>query len=112
MGISKTYPHRLFSEVNVTIKQFWTYVEILGTDDCWEWQNGLSDGYGHVWIDGKKIKTRRLVYTLTYGPIPDGLLVCHTCDNRKCCNPKHLFLGTHEDNAREVESIMNLLKKK
>jgi hypothetical protein len=66
---------------------------------CWEWQRSVNNsGYGHFRHLGRKTYAHRVAYLLFCGPIPDGLCVCHRCDNPKCCNPTHLFLGTHADN--------------
>ena len=61
-----------------------------------------NKGYGHIGSGGHKGRTllaHRVAWELANGPIPDGLLVCHRCDNPPCCNPEHLFLGTKSDNA-------------
>jgi hypothetical protein len=60
------------------------------------------DGYGHIGAGGKHGKTlnaHKAAWELVHGPVPDGLLVCHACDNPPCCNVEHLFLGTKSDNA-------------
>lgn len=70
--------------------------------NCWPFMGPfLSHGYGVFGFEGKHWKAHRLAYTLAYGPIPDGLSVCHQCDNPCCCNPNHLFLGTTLDNQRD-----------
>lgn len=96
-----------------TFEHFWKKISInfnpviwfLWDDDCWEWV-GYKDscGYGSIRFENKQYKTHRFMYILTYGSIPDGLYVCHSCDNPKCCNPKHLWLGTQLDNVNDMYS--------
>lgn len=70
---------------------------------CWEWTGTLNGGkYGWINVSKKVWGVHRLMYFLYKGPIPEGLLVCHTCDNRRCCNPEHLWLGTKRDNALDM----------
>ena len=85
-------------------ERFWSNVDRRGPDECWEWSSHRSRGYGVFTTAGRKYKAHRLAWRFTHGPIPDGLLACHKCDNPPCCNPSHLFLGTDGDNTRDRDA--------
>lgn len=71
---------------------------------CWEWTGALRVGYGVIKFEKKSLSTHRASYEIFIGPIEDGLFVCHKCDNRKCINPEHLWLGTQKDNMQDCLS--------
>lgn len=76
-----------------------TKINSLG---CWIWQGAKNPkGYGKININYKTVASHRLSYVLFNGDIKAGLYVCHTCDNPSCINPKHLFLGTAQDNTHD-----------
>ena len=70
---------------------------------CWNWTGSLNTcGYGQVKAGGENWTSHRASWTVFRGAIPEGLNVLHHCDNPKCCNPEHLYLGTHTDNMRDM----------
>ena len=79
--------------------------KIAKSDGCWEWAASLAGkGYGQMKLpkQRKQEYSHRLAYMIYKGPIPDGIYVCHKCDNPKCCNPDHLFLGSSQDNHDDM----------
>ena len=70
-----------------------------GVDPCHEFQGSLELGYGRITVNGKGMRVHRFMYKYHKGPISPNLIVLHRCNNRKCCNPGHLVLGTHQDNS-------------
>ncbi len=81
--------------------RFWSDVE--KTDGCWLWQGGTrGDGYGLIHFNGTQHRAHRVSWEMHYGPVPNGLYVCHHCDTRRCIRPDHLFLGTHSDNMKDA----------
>ena len=73
------------------------------TSACWPWAGTCdSNGYGLIWWDGRGDRAHRVAWIVANGPIPDGQLIRHKCDNPPCCNPSHLEPGSHADNASDM----------
>lgn len=81
-----------------SVDAFWRNVN--KTEGCWEWKLKPSTEFGYCKFSGELI--HRYSWRITHGEIPDGLQVCHKCDNPKCCRPDHLFLGTQKDNVQDM----------
>lgn len=78
-----------------------------GPDGCWPFTGStMHNGYGHLGGEGGRgaptLAAHRVAYEDAVGPIPAGMYVLHTCDNRPCCNPAHLWIGTQGDNLRDM----------
>lgn len=93
--------------------RLWRQVDRSGSDECWPWTSkSLIKGYGFIGCGGRgsgKILAHRAAWEVTHGPIPSGegfhgTIVMHMCDNRLCCNPAHLKLGTQADNVRDMDA--------
>ena len=84
------------------LDRFWSKVE--KTQGCWQWIGPVaSHGYGRF-TRGRKWEdtAHRIAYAMSHGPIPEGMVVRHKCDNRRCCNPAHLELGSQTKNVQDM----------
>ena len=80
--------------------RFWNYVAKTAT--CWLWNGGRSpSGYGKFRVGRQSMRAHRVAWELTHGVIPQGMLVCHHCDNPPCVRPDHLFLGDSHANSTD-----------
>ena len=83
----------------IDIAAFWSRAGVSTPFQCWIWTGQKNDaGYGRF----KRTMAHRVAYALIHGPIPEGLIVRHRCDNKPCCNPYHLLLGTNRDNSNDA----------
>jgi hypothetical protein len=83
--------------------RFWRHVQRRDQDSCWEWTaSTFKSGYGQFKVNKISHNAHRVAWELSYGPIPDGMFICHHCDNPLCCNPSHLFVGSPQANMDDM----------
>lgn len=89
------------------IERFWSHVR--KTDGCWEWTGSRNHkGYGRFGLRGRNRYAHRVAWEMARGPVTEGVLVCHSCDNPSCVRLEHLFVGTNSDNIKDAANKRRL----
>lgn len=87
-----------------TPASFWSKIDVRGEDECWNWTRSLRNGYGHHSVNKKDVYAHRYAWHLSTGESVSGRMniIMHKCNNKLCCNPKHLELGTPKQNSNDA----------
>jgi hypothetical protein len=85
------------------LERYQAKVQVGTSDECWPWLGGtVNNGYGMFWFKGRMVLAGRWKWQQERGPIPEGMILCHACDNPPCQNLDHMFLGTYADNTQDM----------
>ena len=102
-SLSCSITNRNYKLKSSAVDIFWSNIQKSIDTECWIYTKCISTtGYGRIQINRKFVFAHRFSYQLHFGDIPDGMFICHHCDNPPCCNPSHLFLGTSSDNSNDM----------
>ena len=103
--------HRLVSDDDL-LRMTIMNKSVVSKSGCWEWQGAVSYGYGVIMRNRQRLRVHRVSYELWCGPVPDGMVMRHSCDNPCCVNPAHLTPGTQAENIQDIVARGRLGKTK